>query len=102
MAICKFLTNKYSSNLLSCKFCNKKQEFGKKICPAWRKEVTWCKNKNDFAGSLVYEESKKRKGLNKNNSTNFAKINDYSSDEPLFTVIQHNPTRKTRSTALMV
>ena len=48
-----------------------------------------CKIKNHFEGSLVCKESKKQKASNKNNSTNFAESNDYSSDESLFTVTQY-------------
>ena len=48
-----------ASRDISCKFCNKKHEFGKKFCPAWGKECKSCKIKNHFEGSLVCKESKK-------------------------------------------
>ena len=74
---------------ISCKFCSKKHEFGKKLCPAWGKECKLCKTKNHFKGSLVWKESKNQKGSKKNNSTNFTENNDYNSDESLFTVTQY-------------
>ena len=72
-----------------CKFCSKKHEFGKNLCPAWGKECKLCKTKNHFKGSLVWKESKNQKGSKKNNSTNFTENNDYKSDQSLFTVTQY-------------
>ena len=73
----------------SCKFCNKKHEFGKNFVQLGGKSVNCAKLKINLNVALFAKKAKNRKHQNKNNLTNFTESNSYSSDEPLFTVTHY-------------
>ena len=41
---------------ITCKFCGKKHEWKKEVCPAWGKRCTKCNRLNHFAGLCNYRQ----------------------------------------------